>query len=79
MSRCEQELCPNWAGDDGCPCAVLGITREIVVDDRPFCPANWGGDVHNGPHSCILEDGHPESEHRCPCGEEWRPSKGGVG
>ncbi|MFC5127448.1 hypothetical protein ACFPRL_30260 [Pseudoclavibacter helvolus] len=30
VARCEQELCPFWAGDGGCPCAVLDL-RE---DDR---------------------------------------------
>lgn len=34
---CDQELCPNWAGDGGCPCAVLGIPRDPhsvhIVDD----------------------------------------------
>jgi hypothetical protein len=28
--RCEMELCPNWAGDDGCPCAVLHLERPTI-------------------------------------------------
>jgi len=31
--RCDQEMCPNWAGDGGCPCAVLGIPREPIEDE----------------------------------------------
>lgn len=28
MSACEQELCPFWAGDAGCPCATLEISEH---------------------------------------------------
>ena len=38
MSRCEQELCPNWAGDGGCPCKTLGIEPQ-----RPVCPECTAG------------------------------------
>lgn len=34
-ARCEQELCPNWAGDDGCPCRVLGIERPEPAEPEP--------------------------------------------
>lgn len=30
MKRCEQELCGNWAGGPGCPCAVLGLEPDFV-------------------------------------------------
>lgn len=33
--RCEMELCPNWAGDDGCPCAVLGLPKPTGGDLAP--------------------------------------------
>lgn len=32
---CQQEMCPYWAGDGGCPCAMFGI-------EVPICP-NCGG------------------------------------
>jgi len=43
---CDQELCPYWAGDGGCPCRVLGIEvpeHEADCDDADavearFCP-----------------------------------------
>lgn len=40
---CEQEMCANWAGDSGCPCAVLDIEPE----DRPIVHENGtiGGDA----------------------------------
>jgi hypothetical protein len=32
MSRaCEQELCGNWTGDAGCPCALFGIPPALTT------------------------------------------------
>lgn len=30
MSNCDQELCPNWAGDAGCICAVFNMRKFAV-------------------------------------------------
>jgi hypothetical protein len=28
MTRCAQEMCPNWSGDgDVCPCAIFDLPR----------------------------------------------------
>lgn len=43
-NNCDQELCPYWAGDGGCPCAVLGIERaehEPDCDDKDFIEARF--------------------------------------
>lgn len=42
--RCDQEMCPFWAGDAGCPCAVLGIDRERCANRAEGdCPASSDG------------------------------------
>lgn len=46
MSACAQEMCPNWADDDGivCHCALFGIEPPCPVCSAPlgeteFCPS----------------------------------------
>lgn len=57
MSTCGQELCPNWAGDSGCPCAVLGIP--------PDAPDEWV--VYNGMGGYICSVcGDPVESEPCP-------------
>lgn len=58
---------PDWP--DAARSAPIG--HRIELDDRPRCTAERPTDCHEGPHICGLEKGHPESEHRCPCDEDW--------
>jgi len=45
MSRCEQELCQNWAGD-GCVCTVLDLEPDVVREHSDDCdsPENMCAD-----------------------------------
>lgn len=56
MSGCAQELCPNWAGDGGCPCAALDLPRPWTC---PEC-----GDT--------MPPGYDEEDHlNCNRDEDW--------
>lgn len=44
---CDQEMCPHWAGDGGCPCALLDIPRA----NPPISP-----DCRDGKHAACIGD-----------------------
>jgi hypothetical protein len=69
---------PDWP--DAANSARTDLSRpEIAIDTRPQCTAESEHPDSNHPshgHLCGLEEGHPEREHRCPCGENWFVSGG---
>ena len=63
MTRCDQEMCPNWAGDGGCPCAVLGIEHEETQNCRECREGKHG--ACNG--TALIDDGLNIIEADCIC------------
>lgn len=57
MARCAQESCPNWAGDGGCPCAVLDLPKPAGPDDRMR-----GGHLHLDAESLMSKWGFSDGE-----------------